>query len=229
MKPTIAVMSYRMLTSLINKTSFNFADPVRVLLIDAIFDDAIKKAQELEANEEVDVFVSAGGNAQLLSQHIQTPLVEIRITGFDILLALMKAKKYGGKVGIVSFQSKIPYLDQVADLLTMAVKQVTYDQPEEIDFVLEGLRREGIDTVVGASLVFEKTKEKKMNRVFVYSTDGVVRAMEAAAKVAAKVVAVSPCTSTRSGFSASSTGCRPFKARPVISNRVCPARMMSKS
>ena len=184
MKPTIAVMSYRMLTSLINKTSFNFADPVRVLLIDAIFDDAIKKAQELEANEEVDVFVSAGGNAQLLSQHIQTPLVEIKITGFDILLALMKAKKYGGKVGIVSFQSKIPYLDQVAGLLTMSVKQVTYDQPEEIDFVLEGLRREGIDTVVGASLVFEKTKEKKMNRVFVYSTDGVVRAMEAAAKVA---------------------------------------------
>lgn len=184
MKPTIAVMSYRKLTSLIEKIYPKFPDAVQINVIDAVLDDALKIAKKIEENEEADVFVSAGGNYRLLSQHLKSPFVEIEVTGFDILLALKKAKKYSDRIGIVTYEDKIQYLDEVSEMLTVWIKEVTYSQLEHVEGVLEQLLNEGINTVVGASLVLESAQRKGMHGVLIYSPDGVIRALNTAVKIA---------------------------------------------
>ncbi|KJS87800.1 PrpR N-terminal domain-containing protein, partial [Desulfosporosinus sp. BICA1-9] len=90
-KPTIAVISYRELTSLIQQIQYKPPEPVRILIIDALLEEALSKAKKMEENGEADVFLSAGGNAKLLSQNLTSSFVEIKVTGFDILSALKKA------------------------------------------------------------------------------------------------------------------------------------------
>ncbi|MFZ5754891.1 MAG: hypothetical protein ACOY3J_11715 [Bacillota bacterium] len=62
MAVTIAVMSYRGLTSLIESLDFNPPPEVKIKIFDALLEDALQIAKSLEEKKEVDVFVSAGAN-----------------------------------------------------------------------------------------------------------------------------------------------------------------------
>lgn len=184
MKPTIAVLSYSGLTTFLKEIKEYYQDRVNIIVVDAVLEDALEKALEIEKEGLASVFVSAGGNARLLSKELKSPFVEIRITGFDVLLALNKARQYSKKIALISYKHKIPYLDQVVDMLNIDLKQVTYGKLEEMDSILKNLESQSYRTVVGASLVTEKAQERGLNGVFIYSLDGVTRAMDAAANIA---------------------------------------------
>jgi propionate catabolism operon transcriptional regulator len=183
-KPTIAVMSYRWLTSLIRTIEDNYSESVNLIIIDALFEDVLREALRMEEAQEADVFVSAGGNARLLSQHLKSTFLEIQVTGFDILLALKKAREYSERIGVLTYQSKIPYLEDVTGMLKCSVRELTYNSLEVIDSVLDNLEEEGIQTVVGSSIVLERAQKKGMNGVFIYSTEGITRTLDAAVKIA---------------------------------------------
>jgi propionate catabolism operon transcriptional regulator len=184
MKPTIAVLSYSGLTTFLKEIKEYYQDRVNIIVVDAVLEDALEKALEIEKEGLASVFVSAGGNARLLSKELKSPFVEIRITGFDVLLALNKARQYSKRIALISYKHKIPYLDQVVDMLNIDLEQVTYGKLEEMDSILKNLELQGYRTVVGASLVTEKAQERGLNGVFIYSLDGVTRAMDAAANIA---------------------------------------------
>lgn len=59
-KPTIAVISYRELTSLIQQIQYKPPEPVRILIIDALLEEALSKAKKMEENWEADVFCLQG-------------------------------------------------------------------------------------------------------------------------------------------------------------------------
>jgi len=181
---SIVIMSYNALTALIQKIDYKAPESVRLVIVDALLEEALRRAKKMEENGEADVFVSAGGNAKLLSANIINPFVEIRVTGFDILLALKKARSFSDRIGIITYQNKITYLDDITDMLNVTVKQVVYDHKDEVGHVLDALLSEGISTVVGASLVLEVARKKNMNGIIIYSTDGITRALDAAVQIA---------------------------------------------
>lgn len=184
MKPTIAVMSYRWLTSLINSIADRYSQSVNLVIVDTLLDNVLPEALKIEENKGADVFVSAGANARLLSRHLSTPFLEIQVTGFDIMLALKKAREYSEKIGVITYQSKIPCLEEVATMLSFTVKEVTYTNIEELDKVLDELQQENIQTIVGSSLVLERAQLRGMNSVFIYSAQGISLTLDAAVKVA---------------------------------------------
>ncbi|PKM87919.1 MAG: sigma-54-dependent Fis family transcriptional regulator [Firmicutes bacterium HGW-Firmicutes-12] len=184
MKPTIGIMSYRWLTSLIQSIAYKYTDTVKLITVDTILDNVLPKALEMEENQEADVFVSAGGNARLLSRHLKSPLIEVQVTGFDILLALKKAREYSERIGVITYQSKIPCLEEVTNMLTFSVRELTYTTIEELDSILDILQAEGIETIVGSSLVMERAQLRGMSGIFIYSTQGISLALDAAVKVA---------------------------------------------
>ncbi len=183
-EPTIAVFSYHALTSFIKQLQYKAPYPVRILTIDSKFEDALEKAKIMEENGEADVFLSAGGNAKLLSQHLISPFIEIKVSGFDVLTALIEAKKYADTVGIITYENKIPYLDEISELLNISIQQFTYLQEKDIKEVLIQLEKEGVGVVIGGSLVMEVTLSSKIKGIFIYSPDGVTRALDAASQVA---------------------------------------------
>jgi len=184
MKPTIAIMSYRWLTSLIRSMPDKYSELVNMVIVDTLLDDVLPKALKMEENGEVDVFVSAGANARLLSRHLSTPLLEIQVTGFDILLALKKARQFSENIAVITYQSKIPSLTEISSMLPFTLKEVTYTNLDELDNVIDKLQEEGIQTIVGSSLVIERAQLRGMNSVFIYSPEGISLTLDAAVKVA---------------------------------------------
>ena len=184
MKPTIAIMSYRWLTSLLQSIYHKYSHSVNLLIIDTLLENVLDEALRIEKNQEADVFVSAGGNARLLSKHLKNPFLEIPVTGFDILLALKKAREYSDKIGVITYQSKLPRLEEVKGMFTFSVKEATYTTISELDIVLDEMLKEGVTTIVGSSLVLERAQLKGMNSIFIYSTEGISLTLDAAVKVA---------------------------------------------
>lgn len=182
--PTIAIFSYRHLTSLIHRLQYQPPKTVKIIVIDGILSDALEKARKMEETGTADVFLSAGGNAKLLSEHLKSTFVEIKVTGFDVLLALKEARKHSTKVGIVTYLNRISYLDQFDDVLAVPLKQVAYSQISDVDRILDNLQAEGVEAVIGGSLVLEVADQKGMYGISIYSTDGVTRALDTAVQLA---------------------------------------------
>lgn len=184
MKPVIACMSYGELTSLIEKNKHKFSNSADIKIIDKLIEDAIKIAGKMEKNSEADVFVCSG-NFSSLSCPLSNPVVEIKVTGYDMLLALKKAKEYSNKISIVTHKNnKIQYLHEIQDILTVSVKQLSYNNPFEAEKILNKLFKEGVDNIIGPGLVFELANKLGMHATLIYSEDGVNKALATAISIA---------------------------------------------
>ncbi len=186
-EPTIAVLSYHALSSLINQLQYKAPHPVRILVIDCMLKDVLEKAKDMEKDGKVDVFLSAGGTAKLLSGKLSNPLVEIKVTGFDILAALKEAKLYSDIVALISYESKIPNLENLSGLLNITIKQYTYQHITDIEEILNQLQYEGVKVVIGGSFLQEVISNKEIKGIkgiFIYSSDGVTRALDTAVQIA---------------------------------------------
>ncbi len=184
MATTIALISYRKLSLLFQKANFSPPPGINIEIVDALFDDALNIARSMEENNEADVFISAGSNCYLLSKHLEAPLVEVRVTGFDFLLALEQAMQVSNNVAVITYHQTLAYLDKVLNTFAVKVQQATFDDFDELGAVIEGLQRKGVTAIIGGSLVCEQAKEKGLASFFIYSEDGLLRALESAVKIA---------------------------------------------
>jgi len=182
----IVVMSAPMLSSVIQNLRYTTPPGVTIRIIDAFLEEAVTIANQIEAAGQVDVFVSGGGNARLLSGTVKKPLVEISVTGFDILHALKAARNYSNHVAVFAYREQIEHLEGALDVLAMQVKTVMYDSDRypQVERVMDELLDEGIRTVIGSSLVFQTAQRRSMNAVFIYSNDSVKRALDQAVQIA---------------------------------------------
>jgi propionate catabolism operon transcriptional regulator len=183
MATTIALMSYHNLTALFAGLNYPLPPGVNVKVVDALLEDALAAAREMERTGEADVFVSAGANCSLLSRHLKAPLVEIKVTGFDFLLALDKANRSGQRTALITYRENLPNLDRTMATLKVPVRQAIYNNMAELRRVIEALRAEGITACIGGSLVCEEAKKRGLAGYFLYSEDSVARALEAAIKI----------------------------------------------
>ncbi|HOG16842.1 MAG: Propionate catabolism operon regulatory protein [Syntrophaceae bacterium PtaU1.Bin231] len=181
----ITVMSAPMLSSVIQNLRYAPPPNVTIRVIDAILEEAVAIAKRIEAAGEADVFVSGGGNARIISGAVKKPLVEISVTGFDILHALKAARKFSDRVAVFAFREQIEHLSGVLDVLSMEVRTVMYDLDRfaQVERMMDELLDEGIRTVIGSSLVFQTAQRRGMNAVFIYSADSVKRALDQAVQI----------------------------------------------
>ncbi|ESJ52173.1 Sigma-54 interaction domain protein, partial [Salmonella enterica subsp. enterica serovar Cubana str. CFSAN001083] len=71
------------------------------------------------------VLISRGGCAEILKKYSKLPVVEIKMSGYDILDALIPFKGQKGTVGIVGFSSVIKGCARVAEQLNINYKIFT--------------------------------------------------------------------------------------------------------
>ena len=88
----LCFLSYRHLSNLARTVVDEYVSRAQIEVIDSSFEAALEIARERERSGDVDAFVSAGANASYLRGSISTPVATINVGGYDILLALLKAR-----------------------------------------------------------------------------------------------------------------------------------------
>lgn len=182
--PRICVISYTALSRLAHAVAVDYEHRANIEIVDATFDSAVEKARELERNKSADVIVTAGGNAGALRNSTALPVITIKITGFDVLQALIKARAISDRVGIVTYLDPIPVLDDVKGMLKLEISQRTYCTIEDASLCVETLASERYDVVVGTSVVVERAEQRGMRGILVYTLDAVRQALNDALDMA---------------------------------------------
>lgn len=183
-KARVLVLSYSGLSQLVHRVAPEFSDRALVSVEEVTLDDALARAQEVERMGAADVVISAGANAALLTPALRLPVVTIKVGGYDVLRALMRAREFGNQIGLGIYRERIPELDELKALLKVDVVQQTYESIEGAGVAFRRLRDNGIRVVVGSSLVVELAEKSGMTGILVYSLDSVREAFDQALRIA---------------------------------------------
>lgn len=151
--PRLCFLSYRQIREFALPVVAEYVGRAEIEVVDGTFGDALAIARDRLERGLVDAFVSAGSNASILRAGLEAPVATIQLGGFDLMQALIKARRIAKRVGVVMYGQTIPELDEVKDLLNIEVSQYAYRTPDDARQRFESLRREGFDVIVGSSLV----------------------------------------------------------------------------
>jgi len=142
----------------------------------------LAQASELQ---KYDAVISRGGTANLIRQHLNIPVVEIPVNGYDILRALTFLKGYRGKVGIIGFPNVVDGVDTIAELLDMRVKKFTIHHESEAGEAVKKAREQGVNLVIGDVITVSTAESHGLKAVLITSgREAVLEALERAKELA---------------------------------------------
>jgi propionate catabolism operon transcriptional regulator len=182
--PRLCFLSYRQIREFAMPVVAEYAGRAIVEVVDGTFSGALTIAQDRLERGAVDVFVSAGSNASILRAGLQAPVATIQLTGFDLLQALIKARRIADRVGVVMYGHTIPELDAVKDLLNIEISQHAYQTPDDARQRFDALRRAGYQVIVGSSLVVELAQEAGLHGLLAYSLASIRKGFDDALELA---------------------------------------------
>jgi hypothetical protein len=89
--------------------------------------EAAASAINREARENrVDVVVAGGSNGAYLRQHVDVPVVLVKVTGFDVMSALATARRISPKVALVTHASTYAEVDEFVRAFGLDIPRYTY-------------------------------------------------------------------------------------------------------
>jgi len=182
--PRLCFLSYRQVREFAMPVVAEYTGRAHVEVVDGTFGGALAIAQDRIDRGLVDAFVSAGSNASILRTGLQAPVATIQLGGFDILQALIQARRIADRVGVVMYGRTIPELDAVKDLLNIEIVQHAYQTPDDARQRFEQLRRENFQVIVGSSLVVELAEQAGLHGLLAYSLASVRKGFEDAIELA---------------------------------------------
>lgn len=177
-------MGYRHIREFAMPVISQYVDRAEIDLVDASFSGALALARERVQAGTADAFISAGSNAAILRSELAAPVAIVQLTGFDILRALIRAKRSVHRVGIVTYGEVIPEIDAAKELLNIEIQQHAYRTPDEARDCFRQLCEAGFRVIVGSSLVVELADEHGLKGVLAYSLDSIRRGIEDAIELA---------------------------------------------
>lgn len=182
--PQIIAIGFRRINKMLQELAPAYHARAQVEVLEVGFDAAVARVRELQAQRPIDVVVAAGSNGGYLRQHLDTPVVLVKVGGFDLMQALARAKGLSKHVGLVTYEGMLPDLSPFDELIELGVVQRTYRSEDEALACVHELKQLGTEVVVGSGLAADLADQSGMTGLFLYSLDAVREALDDAVEVA---------------------------------------------
>ncbi|MES3025891.1 MAG: propionate catabolism operon regulatory protein PrpR [Pseudomonadota bacterium] len=183
-KPVIWTVSVSRLSDLFRDITLEYDHVAAIEPIKLGFDDAARHIRERMASERCDVVIAAGSNAAYLKGRVSVPVVIAKASGFDVMQALARARRVSQRIGVVTYQERLPELAEFCATFGFAIAQRTYVTEEDARAQVNDLKAEGIEAIVGAGLITDLAEEAGLTGVFVYSAASIRQAFNDALEMA---------------------------------------------
>ncbi len=168
-RPRVCVVGNSKFTQVIHSLVDEFRSIAEITVIDRLFSDAVRSAQELAEAQQVDVFVSAGANAFYLKDTLSVPVVGLKVTSADLIHAVLTARRISRRILLLTYERQENDLDVLKVFDDIEVLHCTYTTAEEIKEVFHRHRDEGYGVVVGSSYACDLADQWNISSVLIYS------------------------------------------------------------
>ncbi|ETA81915.1 sigma 54-interacting transcriptional regulator [Youngiibacter fragilis] len=184
MKVRLGFISYGGLTDIIRKIEGKYKGIAEFYITHTPIENVVDITRKFQKENKLDIVLSAGANGFEIKKAGIKPYVDISPTITDFLFSVKRAKLIGGDIAIVSYHSRMPYLEELKSLINVTIHERTYSDFLELEDIVRELVDEGITNVIGSSLVREKGDQYGLNTYLVYSESSVEEAIDEAISIA---------------------------------------------
>ncbi|HEB32914.1 MAG TPA: AAA family ATPase [Spirochaetes bacterium] len=171
-KPIAFIAPYKKLAELFDDVCRELKKDIHIEIGD--LDEGVRKAVELE-EKGFDVVISRGGTAAAMKgELINLSVVEIQVSGFDLIRVLQQAKEHTDKIAIVGFNPFTDGIKDLGDIFNIELNVITLDfdcfhHTDSIKTKLEDIKKMGINWVVGDTISVKTAKELGLNALLIRS------------------------------------------------------------
>lgn len=144
----LVIAPYAGLRETVNAVSDRYRSQMDLTVVLGDLENGVVQARKA-AEAGYDVIISRGGTAELISQNISLPVVNIEISGYDYMRSIRLAGNISGPKALVGFSYITENANNVNTLLQTNVEINTVRSPEEIGPLLTRLTAQGCELVIG--------------------------------------------------------------------------------
>ena len=120
-------------------------------------------------NKGYHVVISRGGTASMIQEAVSIPVIDIQVSGYDVLRILTLVKGFSGKAAIVGFSNITQGAATICKLLDLDVKTLTITRDNEVKEKLTALKKQGYGVVIGDVITMQAAKQLGMTGVLITS------------------------------------------------------------
>lgn len=135
------------------------------------------ESARLAIMEGAEVIISRGGTYEMIKAHTDLPVVEVKVTAFDLIESFREAKQAdsGGLIGVIGYPNVIVGADVIAEV--MGLKTVLFEITSKSDIAAEVERQVGlgIRVFVGDGNVESAVAKYKLTTILVKSGSQAIR------------------------------------------------------
>jgi len=123
-------------------------------------DDGLKKARLLR-KQGVEVVVARGGTAELIARECPgLVVVNVFISGFDLVLALEEARHFGDRVAVVAFPSMIKQIESLESVLRVKINKYLIEKPADVAGLISKAMADGAQVVLGGFMAVDQARKQ---------------------------------------------------------------------
>ncbi|MDK2930786.1 MAG: hypothetical protein PWR07_917 [Bacillota bacterium] len=177
------IAPYENLAGMALEVSRSIRKPVRVER--ALLGEAPEVARRLK-KEGVQVLISRGGTALILQDapDLGLPVVEIRVTAYDVVRAVAKARLFGRRIGIVGFENMVLGASTLGEAMGVDIKELVLEHARDADEMVRTALQDGIDALIGGVITVRTAEKHGVRAVLIESGPEAVRqAIDEASRV----------------------------------------------
>ena len=134
----------------------------------------------------VEVVISRAGTLRAIeAANISIAMVELAITGFDLIYAIEKARIHGSRIAVIAFQSMVLGIDYVAKSLGVDIGYFFIKGRDEIPSAIESAAGQGYEVVLGGPATAAAACKHNLPSVLIESSKAsILQAVHEAVRVA---------------------------------------------
>lgn len=117
-----------------------------------------------------DLIISRGGTANLIRKHTTIPVLNMQISGYDILRILTLLKGYQSTtIGLIGFKDVIKSFESVSNLMDIDINYIEVQHEDQVAKTLEQAKKQGIRVIVGDTITVRLANEIGLQGVLITS------------------------------------------------------------
>ncbi|PQP83915.1 sigma-54-dependent transcriptional regulator [Paenibacillus sp. PCH8] len=138
----------------------------------------VELATQAERNG-AEIIISRGGTAQLIKEAVTIPVIDVQLSGYDMIRSLTLASQFNGKTAIVGFSNITSGAQSIIDLMDLPLKVYTIHSSEDVARLLLELKASGYQQIVGDVITVGTAKTYGLEGLLIQSgQESILRAME---------------------------------------------------
>ncbi len=177
------IAPYLGLKELAQSVSDEYKD-IQIDIYQGNYEKGPKILLELKTNEKYSAIITRGGTVESCKKVTTTPIVEVYINAFDILRILKLSEGYNGKKIFLAYPSIVQSFRQLSELMGYSLESQCYFKHKNIKSIIEALKKENYDLIIGDNMVYETAHELGINSILLTSgIESVKSAIEEAVRL----------------------------------------------